>query len=164
MNNNTGKVKVAATGDREIVMTREFKASRNMIFEAWTKPELVKRWLVGPEGWVMSVCQINLKIGGAYRYEWFKEATGERMGMGGEYREIVPSEKIVATEKFDMAWYPGSAIVTTKLAEKGGVTTVETTVTYDTKEARETVLRSPMETGIEASYTQLDKLIATNFA
>jgi uncharacterized protein YndB with AHSA1/START domain len=86
------------------------------------------------------------------------------MGMGGEYREIVPDEKIVATEKFDMSWYPGGAIVTSVLVEKDGITTLTSTVMYDSKEAREVVLRSPMETGVEASYARLEKLIETNYA
>ena len=121
-------------------------------------------WLAGPEGWDMTVCTIDLRVGGAYRYEWFKEKTGERMGMGGEYREIVPNERLVATEKFDMAWYPGGAVVTTLLTEADGITTLQSTVTYDTAEARESVLRSPMETGVEASYSRLEKLLETNFA
>lgn len=160
----TGKLKITAEGDREIVMTREFKAPRRMIFEAWTKPELLKRWLAGPEGWEMTVCTIDLRVGGTYRYEWHKASTGETMGMGGEYREIVPDERIVATEKFDMSWYPGGAMVTSVLAEKDGITTLISTVTYDTKEAREVVLRSPMETGVEASYARLERMLETNFA
>jgi uncharacterized protein YndB with AHSA1/START domain len=159
-----GKLKLAATGDREIVMTREFNAPRRLVYAAFTTPELVKRWLAGPEGWEMTVCEIDLKPGGSYRYEWKKEKTGEQMGMGGVYREIVPNERVVATEKFDMSWYPGDAIVTTTMDEKGGITTVETTVTYASKEARETVLRSPMETGVEASYSRLESLLTTNFA
>jgi uncharacterized protein YndB with AHSA1/START domain len=160
----TGKLKVAAVGDHDVVMTREFKAARPLVYKAFTTPELVKRWLAGPEGWVMSVCEIDLKVGGSYRYEWFKEKTGEQMGMGGQYREVVPNERVVATEKFDMSWYPGDAVVTTKLTEAGGITTVETTVTYSSKEARETVLKSPMETGVEASYSRLEQLLATDFA
>ncbi|MDE1178104.1 MAG: SRPBCC family protein [Edaphobacter sp.] len=164
MNKNIDKVKVAAIGDREIVMTREFNAPRTLVFDAFTKPELVKRWLIGPDGWVMSVCEIDLKVGGAYRYEWSKQSTGENMGMGGEYREIAPGEKVVATEKFDMAWYPGSATVTTTFSGQSSVTMVTTTILYDTKEARETVLRSPMATGIEASYQRLEELFATSVA
>jgi uncharacterized protein YndB with AHSA1/START domain len=160
----TGKLKLAATGDREIVMTRVFNAPRKLVYASFTNPDLVKRWLAGPEGWTMTVCEIDLQPGGSYRYEWKKGKTGEEMGMGGVYREIVPGEKIVASEKFDMAWYPGGAIVTTKLMEAGGVTTVETTVTYDSSEAREAVLRSPMETGVEVSYARLDNLFETNFA
>ncbi len=161
---DVGKLKVAAGGDRELVMTRAFKAPRKLVFEAWTKPELLKRWLAGPEGWVMSVCEVDFRIGGAYRYEWFKEKTGERMGMGGEYREIVPGQRIVATEKFDMSWYPGGAIVATTLEEAHGITTVETRVLYDSNEAREMVLQSPMESGVEASYGRLETLLETSFA
>ena len=84
--------------------------------------------------------------------------------MGGEYREIVPEQKIVATEKFDMSWYPGGAVVATTLEESNGITRVETKVLYDSNEAREMVLRSPMETGAEASYARLDTLLETNFA
>lgn len=159
-----GKLKVAATGDRAIVMTREFNAPRKLVYSAFTNPELVRRWLAGPEGWTMTVCEIDLQVGGSYRYEWFNKKTGDKMGMGGVYREILPMEKVVATEQFDMSWYPGGAVVTTTLTEKGSITTLETTVMYDSKEARETVLRSPMETGVEASYLRLEDLLATNFA
>lgn len=163
MQTKTGRLKVAAEGDRELVMTREFNAPKKMLFDAWTKPELLKRWLAGPEGWTMSVCEVDLQVGGSYRYEWTHQ-NGNQMGMGGVYREIVPHDRIVATEKFDESWYPGGAIVTTTLTERGGVTTVETKVIYDSKEARDGVLRSPMETGVEASYERLEKLLETNFA
>jgi uncharacterized protein YndB with AHSA1/START domain len=156
----TGKLTVAAVGDREVVITREFKASRSLVYKAFTTPDLVKRWLAGPEGWTMTVCDIDLQVGGSYRYEWKKNETGEEMGMGGVYKEVVTNERVVATEKFDMSWYPGGAIVTTTLAEDGSITTVKTTVTYDSKEARETVLRSPMDKGMEASYERLEKLLA----
>ncbi len=159
----TGKLKVAAQGDREIVMTREFNAPKTMLFDAWTKPELVTRWLAGPDGWTMTMCDINLQVGGSYRYEW-SHRNGQKMGMGGVYREIVPAERIVATEKFDESWYPGGAIVTTRLNEKGGITTVETTVTYDSAEARDGVLRSPMESGMALGYDRLEKMLAENFA
>lgn len=157
----TGKLKLAANGDREIVMTREFKAARKLVYAAYTNPDLIKRWLAGPEGWTMTVCTIDLQVGGSYRYEWKKATTGEAMGMGGVYKEIVQDERVVATEKFDMSWYPGGAVVTTSLREDGGVTTVETRVLYDSKEARETVLGSPMDTGVEASYTRLEALLGT---
>jgi uncharacterized protein YndB with AHSA1/START domain len=160
----TGKLTVAAVGDHEVVMTREFQAPRPLVYKAFTTPDLVKRWLAGPEGWTMTVCDIDQQPGGSYRYEWKKLETGEEMGMGGVYKEVVPNERVVATEKFDTSWYAGGAVVTTTLAETGGITTVKTTVTYDSKEARETVLRSPMDTGVEASYARLEKLLTTNFA
>lgn len=159
----TGKLRLATKGDREIVMAREFRAPRNLVFDAWTKPELVRRWLAGPSGWTMTVCTIDLRIGGSYRYEWTHEK-GNQMGMGGVYQEIVPNERLVATEKFDESWYPGDAKTTTVLTEKDGITTVETTVTYSSKEARDRVLQSPMDTGVSASYDRLEKLLDTKFA
>jgi len=158
-----GKLKLTANGDREIVMTRDFNAPRRLVFDAWTKPELVRRWLAGPSGWTMTVCEIDLKVGGSYRYEWTHES-GNQMGMGGIYREIMVPELLVATEKFDQSWYPGGAITRTTLAEKSGITTVETTVTYDSKETRDGVLQSPMETGVAASYDRLEMLFDSNFA
>jgi len=89
---NPETLKVTAPGDREIVMTREFNAPRRMVFDAFTKPELVKQWLLGPPGWSMPVCEIDLKVGGAYRYVWRRDSDGTEMGMGGVYREIVPQE------------------------------------------------------------------------
>ncbi|RZU42155.1 SRPBCC family protein [Edaphobacter modestus] len=159
----TGKLKLAANGDREIVMTREFNAPRKMVFDAWTKPELMRRWLAGPSGWTMTVCEIDLKKGGSYRYEWTHE-NGNQMGMGGVYREVVPHERLVATEQFDESWYPGGAVTTTTLVEKDGITTVETTVRYDSKEARDGVLQSPMDSGVAASYDRLERLLETSFA
>src|SRR5687768_6077484 len=104
---NTGNLQITGQGEREIVITRSFDAPRGLVFDAFTKPELVKQWLLGPDGWSMPVCEIDLKVGGAYRYVWRRDADGSEMGMGGVYREIVPNERIVATEKFDQAWYPG---------------------------------------------------------
>jgi len=110
-------------------MTRVFDAPRRMVFDAFTKPELVKQWLLGPPGWTMPVCEIDLRVGGAYRYVW-RNAKGKEMGMGGIYREIVPHERLVCTELFDQAWYPGEALVTTTLVEQGGRTTLTSTMLY----------------------------------
>src|SRR5438034_438593 len=102
--------KVSTPTDREIAIERDFNAPRRLVFDAFTKPELVRRWLLGPDGWTMPVCEIDLRAGGAYRYVWRKESTGKEMGMGGVFREIVRPDKLVATEKFDDAWYPGEAV------------------------------------------------------
>ncbi len=157
--NTASKLKLAASGDHVLVMTREFKAPREMIFEAWTKPDLLRRWLVGPVGWTMTICEIDLRVGGTYRYEWQHE-NGQQMGVRGIYQEIVPGERLVASEEFDDSWYPGVAITSTILTESSGVTTVETIVTYDTVEARDGVLRSPMESGVAASYDRLERILA----
>lgn len=155
---NPFTLKLTANGDREIVMTRSFNASRRLVFDAFTKPELVRRWLLGPDGWTMPVCDIDLRVGGSYRYVWRHEK-GHQMGMGGEYREIVVPERIVSTEKFDESWYPGEAVGTLVFSEQGGVTTVTQTVRYDTKEARDAVLKSPMESGVSAGYNRLEKVL-----
>lgn len=158
---NTGALKLTTRGDREIVMTRVFDAPRSLVFEAFTKPELVKRWLLGPDGWSMPVCEIDLRVGGSYRYVWHRDRDGTEMGMGGVYREIVAPERIVSTEKFDKAWYPGEAVGTVVLVERGGTTTVTQTVLYQSREAREAVLKSGMESGVAMSYDRLAELLAT---
>ena len=105
-------LKLTTPSDREIAMTRVFDAPRQLVFDAHTKPDLVRQWLLGPPGWSMPVCEIDLRVGGKYRYVWRHDRDGTEMGMGGVYREIVPPERIVNTEKFDEAWYPGEAVDT----------------------------------------------------
>src|ERR671918_1496223 len=115
---NTGTLKVTTPTDREIAMTRVFDAPRNLVFDAYTKPELVQRWLGVHGGWSWSVCEIDLRVGGAYRFVWRGLGGGE-MGMRGVYREVVVPERIVATEAFDQSWYPGEAVSTVTLVEQG---------------------------------------------
>src|SRR3954451_7210753 len=98
--NLSSTFKIEPSGDLEVVMSRVFDAPRELVFEAISKPELVQRWLLGPEGWTMPVCQIDLKAGGQYRYIW-RNRDGREMGISGTFREIVRPEKIVNTEKFD---------------------------------------------------------------
>lgn len=160
---NTGTLKLTAPGAREIVMVRVFDAPRELVFDAFTKPELVKQWLLGPPGWSMPVCEIDLKVGGKYRYVW-RHSNGNEMGMGGVYREIVAPERIVATEKFDESWYPGGAVGTIVLVEQSGKTTLTQTVLYESREAREAVLKSPMERGVAAGYDRLAELLASQRA
>ena len=152
---------LTAPGEREIVMTRVFDAPRQLVFDAHTKPELVKRWLLGPPGWSMPVCEIDLRVGGKYRYVWRHDREGTEMGMGGVYREIVTPERIVNTERFDEAWYPGEAVDTLVLVERGGRTTLTLTLRYESREARDAVLKSGMESGVTASYDRLADLLAS---
>jgi len=156
-------LKLTTRGDREIVMSRSFDAPRQLVFDAFTKPELVRRWLLGPGGWTMPVCEIDLRVGGKYRYVWRHEK-GHEMGMGGVFREIVVPERLVATEKFDESWYPGEALDTTLFIEQRGKTTITQSVLYDTKEARDAVLKSPMESGVAAGYDRLEKLLVAGTA
>jgi uncharacterized protein YndB with AHSA1/START domain len=153
--------KVSMPSDREIQVTREFDAPRRLVFDAFTKPQLVRRWLLGPPGWTMPLCEIDLRVGGAYRYVWRSEKDGAHMAMGGVFREVVPIERIVATEKFDDAWYPGEALDTTVFVETRGVTRATITVLYESTEARDTARRSGMEYGMAAGYDRLETLLPT---
>ena len=155
-----GKLRITAKGDREIVMTRDFHAPRRMVFDAYTKPELLQRWLGYRDGWTMPVCEVDLRVGGAYRFTWRNDAKGMEMTVRGVYREIAAPDRIVNTEKFDEPWYPGEAVITTELTEKNGTTTLTSTIRYETVEARDAVLKSPMAGGVAQSYDQLDELLS----
>ena len=156
---NNGMFNITAHGDREIVVTRVFDAPRRLVFDAYTKPELIKKWLLGPDGWSMPICETDLRTGGKYRYVWRNETDGSEMGMGGVYREVVPPERIVVTEVFDEAWYPGEAVDSIILVEQNGQTTLTQTILYDSRATRDAVLKSPMQTGKAASYDRLEKFL-----
>ena len=141
-------------------MTRVFDAPRALVWEAFTKPELLKRWFFGPPGWSLAVCEIALQVGGAYRYVWLGP-NGSRMAMGGDYREIAAPERLVATERFDEAWYPGDAVNTMVLTESDGKTTLTQTVLYQSGEARDAVLQSGMEGGVAMMYDRLAEMLAS---
>jgi uncharacterized protein YndB with AHSA1/START domain len=152
---------ITTPSDREIAMTRVFNVPRRLVFDALTKPELVKHWLLGPPGWSMPVCDINLKVGGAYRYVWKRDSDGTEMSSGGVFREIIAPDRIVATEKFEQPWYPGESMVTSTLVEQEGKTTLTMTVLYDSRETRDMVLKSGMERGVATSYDRLAELLAS---
>jgi uncharacterized protein YndB with AHSA1/START domain len=158
--NTTGTLEVTTPSEREIAMTRVFDAPRNLVFDAWTKPELLKRWLGVRNGWSLAVCEVDLTVGGSYRYVW-RGPDGAEMGMRGIYREILAPERLVATERFDDPWYEGEALDTIVLAEEGDKTRATTTVLYESREIRDAVLESGMTTGVGESYDVLDELLAS---
>ena len=155
----TRGLKVVASGDHEIVMTRDFDAPRRLVFDAFTKPELVRQWLLGPDGWSMPECEIDLRVGGRYRYVWQRDRDGKRMAMDGVFREVAAPERYVCTERFDDPWYPGEGLTTVELVEQGGRTTVTQTMRVESRETRDEILKSGMEHGVEASYDRLDKML-----
>jgi uncharacterized protein YndB with AHSA1/START domain len=159
MSSRTRTLTLTTPTEREIVMTRAFDAPRRRVFDAFTKPELLRRWLLGPDGWSMPVCEVDLRVGGAYRYVWRQDADGTEMSAGGVYREIVGPERLVATERFERPWYPGEALLTLVLVEAGGRTTLTQTLLYESREARDLVLQSGMATGVEASYDRLETFL-----
>ena len=157
---SVGKLQITTPSDREIAMTRVFDAPASMVFDAWTQPELLTRWLGVRGGWTFAVCKVDLRVGGSYRFVW-RGPTGAEMGMGGVYREIVRPARLVATQQSDDPWYEGEALDTTTFVEQGGKTTATTTVRYTSREVRDAVLKSPMERGVAESYDQLDEVLAS---
>lgn len=153
--------KLSTPTDLTIKVERDFNAPRDLVFDAFTKPELVRRWLLGPEGWTMPVCEIDLRVGGRYRYVWHKEKTGQEMGIGGVFKEIERPAKLVVTEKFDESWYPGEAVNTTAFEQRGDVTKVSLVVAYESKAARDTAAQSGMERGMMAGYDRLEGLLSS---
>jgi uncharacterized protein YndB with AHSA1/START domain len=158
------KLQVRAQGDRDLVMTRDFAAPRALVYEAFTRPELLRQWLGVFDGWSLAVCEIDLRVGGAYRWVWRNPNRGAEMGAGGVYREIVTDERIVATERFDDPWYRGEAIVTTAFVERGNGTTLTMTVRYESTDVRDGVLASPMEAGVAAGFDALAEVLRTRQA
>lgn len=154
---NTGTLKVTTPSDREIVLTRVFDAPRHLVFDAFSKPELLKRWF-GPRGWSLVVCEVDLRVGGGFRFV-LRGPDGKEMGMRGVYREIVPPERSVHMESFDD--YPGESQVTAVFVEEGGKTTMTATVLYPSREVRDAVIQSGMEHGAAESYDRLAELLAS---
>jgi uncharacterized protein YndB with AHSA1/START domain len=153
---NTGTLKVSLPSEREIVMTRVFDAPRRLVFDALTKPELLRRWF-GPQGWSLAVCEADLKVGGAWRWV-LRGPDGREMGMRGAYQEITPPERLVSTESFDD--YPGESLNTLILSEEDGKTTFTITVRYASQEIRDAVVKSGMEHGAAESYDKLAEMLA----
>ncbi len=153
-------LEVSSPTKREIAMTRVFDAPRRLVFDALTRPDLLDRWLLGPPGWSLVVCDIDLRVGGSYRYVW-QDADGTGVGMDGEYREIVAPSRIVVTESFGEPWSSNAELDTIVLVEEGGKTKLTLTVRYESREARDDILETPMRSGIAESYSRLDELLAS---
>jgi uncharacterized protein YndB with AHSA1/START domain len=153
---------VTAVGDCEVVVTREFNAPRALVWETMSKPELLKRWLFGPPGWEMTVCEDSQRVGGTFCWEW-RGPDGAGMVMSGVYREITPPERCVRTETFEFGCGPqmGEQTATLVLTEKGDKTALTLTVLYPSKEARDGALASGMEKGMAAGYDRLDEILQT---
>ena len=151
-------MKVATRGEREIVITRDFDAARGRVFDAWTKPEVLQHWF-GPKGWSLVVCEVDLKVGGAWHFV-VRRANGTEIGMRGVYREIAPPRRFVQTQTFELEDFPGELLVTTDLVEDRGRTTLTSTVLYASQELRDGDV-GPTEHGATESYNKLDEYLAS---
>ena len=135
--------------EREFTLTRTFDAPRRLVFDAYTRPEMIKKWLFGPAEWPMVVCEIDLRVGGKLRYVWRHRERGD-MGMSGVFREVAVPERLVHTELFDEDWTGGETLLTTTFVESGGRTTVAATVRYSSQAARDAVLEDSHARGLVA--------------
>jgi uncharacterized protein YndB with AHSA1/START domain len=153
---------VTTPTDREIVITRAFNAPRSLVWEAMSKPELLKRWVSGPPGWEMTVCEEDARVGGTFRWAW-TGPEGASMSMSGVYREVLPPERSVRTERFDVGCVPGGGeqLATLVLNEQGDATHLTITLLYASNDARNGAVASGMEQGMAASYDRLDDLLTT---
>ncbi len=157
---NTDTLSVTTPTDREVQVTRSFNAPRRMVFEALTTPALLMRWMHGPNGWTLAVCDVDLQVGGTFRYVW-RKANGGEMAMSGVFREIVRPERIVHHEIFDDDWTGGETTVTTVLTERQATTTLTVTILYASKDARDGALKTNFASGMEAGYKGLDEVLAS---
>ena len=151
-------LKLTTPGDREILIERHFNAPREFVWRALVEPPLVRRWLLGPPGWSMPVCEIDLRVGGSMRFEWAND-DGRSMGLTSVFREIAHNDRLVTTEKFDQDWTGGESVVTQSLLETDGGTTLRTHILYASQEARDGAKMSGMTDGMEAGYARLDSIL-----
>ena len=142
--------------DREVVITREFDVPRELLYEAWTGSEHLPKWLTGLPGWRLDVHESDLRPGGAWRLVW-RNDEGAELAMHGEYREVVPLERIVNTESWGGPW--PETLNTVSFAEKNGVTTLTLRILYPSKEARDAALQTGMTDGMNATFANFDEYL-----
>ena len=150
--NKVGTTTFTTPTDREVVMARVFDAPRTLVWDAHTKPEHVRQWMLGPDGWTMPVCEIDLRPGGGWHFVW-RKSDGTEMGMRGAYREVRPPERLVHTESWGPEW--PETLNTMVLTEKAGKTTMTATILYPSKDARDAALKTGMKEGASQSYDRL---------
>lgn len=142
--------------DTQIVVTRVVNAPRRIVFQAYTVPKHIQKWLLGPEGWTMPVCEFEPRAGGKWRYVWRKE-NGSEMEMSGVVREFVPDMRVVTTERWGPEW--PETVNTVEFAEAAGQTTITLTITYPSKQARDMAAQTGMKGGMDVSFARLDELV-----
>jgi uncharacterized protein YndB with AHSA1/START domain len=153
---STGVTTYETPSDREVVVTRVVNAPRRLVFAAWTEPKHLQRWLTGPEGWTMPVCEIDLRPGGRWRYV-YRKASGKEMTLTGSVLEVVPPERFVTTESWGPEW--PDTVNTLVLTEAEGRTTIALTITYVSKEARDAALDTGAMDGMNHAFELLDELL-----
>ncbi len=153
-----GTAKVTLPTDTQILITREFDAPKHLVYRAWTEPELIQRWWSGERGEVTKV-EIDVRVGGTWRYVMIGNE-GDEVAFHGEFREIVPNERIVNTEIYEGVPDPGddAPVVTTAFTESGGHTTLTQLTECGSKDVRDMIIESGMETGMQEAMDKLEQV------
>jgi len=156
----SGKATLTTPSDTEIVMTREFDAPPELVWKAWTMPELVSRWWPGRRG-TMTTCEIDLRVGGTWRYVMEADG-GFEVAFHGEYREIVEPERLVNTEVFEGAPPEAGEALNTNVFEAlaGGRTRLTMTTSVDSKQVRDMILGTGMESGAQEGLDIIEEIVA----
>lgn len=165
----THRLAVSTPSDTQIRMTRSFDAPRDLVWQAMTRPNLVQQWMFTPPGWSWAACEMDVRVGGAYRWAWNGPDGRLALAISGIHREVSPPHRIVHTEHMVMG--PGAGegcaddgnwdlLATLELSESRGVTTLTMTLDFPSKQARDMALASGMEQGVSAGYATLDALLA----
>lgn len=156
MTAKTGETTFTTPSDREVGVTRMFDAPRDLVWKTYTEPEHLRQWMLGPDGWSMEVCEIDLRPGGAYRFAWRKD-DGSELTIAGVHREVEPPERLVSTESWGPEW--PEALNTIVFSEEDGRTTLSITVLYPTQEARDAALATGMTDGMTMSLDRLEEVL-----
>jgi uncharacterized protein YndB with AHSA1/START domain len=156
---------VSLPSDTEVMVQRGFRAPRDLVYEAYTTPELLRRWMTGPPGWTMTVCEMEVRVGGTFLWRWCWDEDGKQFGFHGEFLEVEPASRIRNTETFDPGdvggtMGDGAAIVTVTFVEQDGATIMTTVIEYGSKTSRDQALGTGMTKGMEMGYAKLDALMA----
>jgi uncharacterized protein YndB with AHSA1/START domain len=154
---NIATAEYTTPSEVEFQIQRVLDAPRELVWEAFTKPEHLTQWMLGPDGWSMPVCETDLRPGGAWHYQWRHEGS-ETMDMHGVYQEVTPYARLVTTENWGGP-YPETVNTVTFTETTDGKTLVTTTIRYPTTEAREAALQTGMTRGVERSYERLDEVL-----
>jgi uncharacterized protein YndB with AHSA1/START domain len=160
------KAQVSLPSDTEVRVTRDFNAPRKLVWDAHTQPQLVRRWMLGPPGWSMPVCEMDVRPGGKYRWRWRSDENGAEFGFFGMFREVDAPARMEHEENYD----PGTmtadmdstnpAIIRTSFTERDGVTSLVMVMKFASKEIRDAAVATGMTDGMEMGYERLDKLFA----
>jgi uncharacterized protein YndB with AHSA1/START domain len=155
---------VTLPSESEVRVTRQFNAPRQLVWDAHTKPDLVQKWQLGPPGWEMPVCEMDVRVGGRYRWAWKNQTDGKQFGFFGTFMEVNAPARLVHEEYYDPGEIGGAmptgdpCVVSLELSEDAGVTTLVCTMKFASKEARDGAVSTGMTDGMEMGYARLDEM------